>query len=249
MIHLIVFIFFYTLSFAQLDPGMVTIQKEWVKAFNQENNAELLSAFYMGQGGIFIENKMIEGAEKTGKVLKELKHVVGKLSQYNSTGVHKLNERNIFEMGHYLSADGSTSLASVIAWNNESGSWKKELEILYVENKVDNFDTDGIDRAREKWVELSNANKPGDLVTQVYTENAVYFNGGKVTQGRPAITTRYDYMSNPKWTISLRSLQQIPVKNNLVLEVGEYRSSGRGYYVLIWIKKGDEWMTNFDFNF
>ena len=248
-IHLVLFFSVSTFVHAQLDPGMISIQKEWVQAFNKKDNAEKLSSFYMEKGGLFIENKMIEGAIKSGQVLKELKEVIGQIDNFTSTGAHKLNEKNIFEMGHYSSNNGKTSVASVIAWRKVSGVWKKELEILFVEEKIDHFDTDGIDAARNKWVEISNEQNPEKLVSSLYTENAVYFNGGKVTKGRPDISIRYGYMSMPTWTIALKSLQQIPVRNDLVLEVGEYKSSGRGFYVLVWVKEKDEWNASFDFNF
>jgi hypothetical protein len=82
-------------------------------------------------------------------------------------------------------------------------------------------------------MQLSNSHNHRALIEQSYTKNAIYFNNGKIDQGTEEIVTRYAYMSNPKWKIELTPIQLLSVQEDLVYEIGEYRSGGVGHYFIL----------------
>lgn len=156
-----------------------------------------------------------------------------------------------FEVGHYRSMEsGENEFAYLIAWKKKEDQWLKELEIIYPSLDKAKVDASQIDAARTEWMNYSNAHKPEKLVEKLYTKNAVYFNAGRVYGGTEEITRKYLYMARPKWTITLKGLEVLPVRDDVVFEVGEYQSTGKGHYVLLWIKESEgPWKALLDFNF
>jgi hypothetical protein len=249
--YTITFIFFTTWTnlVGQNDINFQSISGNWVQDYNRDASKDLLTKYYLDAAGLFIEGKMIQNSAAIASALHELKAETGKIISFQSLGIHRQNDTRYFEMGQYISNSPDVFLIGIIAWNKQGDQWKKELEILYKNQEFDVFDVNGIDEAREKWVELSNAHNHQNLVNEVYTRDAIYFHKAIISKGTQNIVPRYAYMSNPKWSITLESLQQIPVNNNLVLEVGKYTSSGIGLYILIWQRTIDKWQALFDFNF
>ncbi|MEO1417747.1 MAG: hypothetical protein AAFW00_20860 [Bacteroidota bacterium] len=112
------------------------------------------------------------------------------------------------------------------------------------------FDIMGIEAARKKWMELCNAHDPAQLISQVYTKDAFYFNHKPPIQGTQAITAEYQYMARPNYQLTLMPHYVMPVQEDLAYEIGQCAGSYGGKYAIVW-KKVDtgEWKVLLDSNY
>ena len=58
-------------------------------------------------------------------------------------------------------------------------------------------------KARKKWVKLCNKHKARNLVEELYTKDAIYYNRGRVLRGHDLISQEYSYMNNPSYSLQL----------------------------------------------
>jgi hypothetical protein len=240
--------FIFTLNAQTLD-SLDLLKKEWQTAFNQNNLTDAESQ-YLDKGGIFTQkNIYIKGKGMTTALKRLQKKAAPILHQQRLFLQENSKNKRYFELLSHQTTSGKYYY-SIIAWRNINGKWQRELEVLDEKTtKNANDYPKGIDEARQKWIDYSNAHQPKQLVKNVYTKDAIYFNGGKVTKGTSAIAERYSYMKNDKWQIDLTAKCVTMVQPNLAYEIGEYKSTGIGHYILIWKKVGKKWQAVFDFNF
>ncbi|MEL6733969.1 MAG: DUF4440 domain-containing protein [Bacteroidota bacterium] len=112
------------------------------------------------------------------------------------------------------------------------------------------YDIKGIEAARKKWMELCNAHDPAQLVAQVYTEDAFYFNHKPPIRGTQAITEEYQYMAQPDYNLTLMPIYLMPVQSDLAYEIGQCTGSYGGKYAIVWKKVASgEWKVLLDSNY
>ncbi|MFT5382758.1 MAG: ketosteroid isomerase-like protein [Saprospiraceae bacterium] len=220
--------------------------QNWRLAFD---SALRLDTFYTEKAAIFVNDQIYQGEDLINYELRTLKDKIKGIKYFGSIKLVAHDSLHYFDIGLYK--DKRKDLhAYLIAWNKVNSVWKKELEIIHPYDEPSTLNEKKIKAAREQWVQLSNSHDHRALIEQSYTADAIYFNNGKVEKGTEDIVTRYAYMSNPKWQITLTPIQLLSVQENLIYEVGQYKSSGIGHYFILW--QQDEngfWKARFDFNF
>jgi len=136
----------------------------------------------------------------------------------------------------------------LVIWRDKDGQYVRELDFL-APLSPDRTDLTALDQAREKWIELCNEHDAAVLVEQMYEPEALYYNHRPMITGREQITTTYSYMNNEDYSLHLNPLVVQPVRNDLVLEIGQCSGSYQGKYVLIWRRNAEgQWQIWMDSN-
>jgi ketosteroid isomerase-like protein len=106
-----------------------------------------------------------------------------------------------------------------------------------------------MDMARTKWMELCNSHQASELVHQLYSPNAYYYNRGRLLQGREAITKEYQYMNSPNYGLTLTPKHIVRVSTEYAFEIGQCSGSYNKPYMLLWQKQpGGSWQVLMDSN-
>ena len=209
---------------------------------------KLIDSFAL-KGLLLLEDEIFQGRETVHQKLSEWQSTGSMPRAYQTEGVVRHDSLHYFTYGYY--AGKGQKFRTVIAWEIIKGKAYKEIEIIYpMENNAPENILRTIDQRRADWVRLSNAHDHEALVKDLYAADGYYFNQKKLAKGTQAISERYQYMSTPKWQISLKGLKVIPVNEQVVFEIGEYRSGGVGHYIITWQLQDDgRWQVLLDFNF
>ena len=232
----------WIVSYAVSGQSSESIQESYMDNLNESN---VLKEFYLSDAGLFLNGQFHQGHEAISKALLDYKATFKKRWEYESSDIVKLRKGENFELGVYRS--GKTELQSIIGWKEENG-WKKEIEIIFESEKIREDGLSKVDSMRTKWVNLSNSHNPKGITEQVCSESAIYFNQGKTWVGAE-INNAYSYMNDQSWSITLESIKTVQVSDDVILDIGIYRSGGRGLYVLVWGKEPEGWRVLLDFNF
>lgn len=225
-------------------PSFDTIQTAFISTINQNKKG---ADYYCRQGALFVKNKIYKSRDSIHQQLQKLPIIDSTFS----IAVIKHDSSNYFDIGYYQLKDGTQGkLAYMVAWKKEKGEWCKELEVLYPLNITSKIATQTIDAARQDWENWSNQHQPDSLIEQLYTKDGFYLNDGYIYRGTKAIQTKYAYMLKEAWRIRLSSIQTIQVTDTLFYDVGQYVSSGKGHYFILWQLQSDgKWCVLLDFNF
>ena len=98
-------------------------------------------------------------------------------------------------------------------------------------------------------MELCNAHNVPELVEQLYTEDALYYNHKPIIKGTESIIQEYDYMNKPDYQLKLEPRAIEIVNSEMVYEIGQCVGSYSGKYILIWKMVGPgEWKIFLDSN-
>ena len=229
----------------QIDSSKIAkAQQKWMQCINSDIEA---------LGESYIENAVkINGA---GEVLEGPLAIVENYRsqelQIDSVNTLKkivavLDSTIIYEIGHFWSTD--QPFAHLVLWRNTNGTLLRELEFV-TPIGANEANKDEISSSREQWMSLCNANNVKELVTEMYTENARYYNHKPMVMGREAITDEYEYMNNPAYQLKLNPLIVEMVNKTLAFEIGQCSGSYPGNYVLVWQKgEDDTWRILLDSN-
>lgn len=232
-----------------LPAAIVQKKGDWVNTLNQ-SDAEALANYYWESAGLLWGRNFFQDANPVATQWTNWQPGLGTLVEQRTQAVLKHDDSHYFEMGYYkFSEKDPTIYAYATAWKLVDGDWLREMEVVQPLFEQQGVQEREIDRARELWVERSNAHDHEVLVKQSYAADAYYVNQGQHYQGTAAISDKYSYMSQPNWEIQLTAKSVMKVQNELVFELGEYRSGGIGHYLIIWEKQGDKWKVLLDFNF
>lgn len=106
-----------------------------------------------------------------------------------------------------------------------------------------------IDQSRKEWTELCNSHRADELVKRLYHSDAYYYNRGRLLQGTKSITTEYNYMNNPGYSLKLTPKHVAFVTSDIVFEIGLCSGSYNKPYMLLWEKHTDgNWRVLMDSN-
>jgi ketosteroid isomerase-like protein len=220
--------------------------QNWRMSFD---SALRMNPYYTDNAALFINAEIYQGEDLINEELKNFRNKIKGIKYLGSIKMVEHDSLRFFDVGLYKDKSKAYH-AYLIAWNKVDDFWKKELEIIQPYNNSSKLNEQEITAAREQWVQLSNSHNHRALIEQSYTENAIYFNNGKIDKGVEEIVTRYAYMSNPNWKIELNPIQLLSVQEDLVYEIGKYKSGGVGHYFILWTKdKEGVWKVRLDFNF
>lgn len=231
-------------------PKAVGQQKTgWAAALNQ-GDAEALESYYRPSAGLLWGRNFFQDAGPVATQWTSWQSGLGKLVEQRTQAVVRQDDARYLELGYYkFSEKDPTIYAYATGWLVVDGKWLREVEVVQPLFEQQEVQLREIDRARERWVELSNEHDHEVLVKQLYAADGFYVNQGRHYQGTEAISERYSYMSQPNWQIELTAKSVMKVQNDLAFELGQYKSNGIGHYLIIWEKQGPVWKVLLDFNF
>ena len=151
-----------------------------------------------------------------------------------------------YEIGRFWTPD--QTFYHLIIWRKNNGILKRELEFITPIGPKENAQ-DEITVSRKEWMALCNAQDAEKLVSESYTENALYYNHKPLVIGRDAIAVEYQYMNNPEYALKLNPLIVEPVNATLAFEIGQCSGSYPGNYIIVWQKGEDgRWRVLLDSN-
>ncbi len=143
----------------------------------------------------------------------------------------------------------NTTEKQLVIWKKEKDQQRKEFEYSQSSSIQTALDTTEISTRRTRWMELCNAHQVEELVSDLYSENTLYFNHRPLVQGREALIGEYGYMNYENYSLRLNPLIVEVVNDSTVFEVGQCQGSYGGKYILIWKKEEDgEWRIFIDSN-
>ncbi|MFD0862138.1 YybH family protein [Sungkyunkwania multivorans] len=144
----------------------------------------------------------------------------------------KADDRHRFdyEIGGFITANATYS--HLLIWNRSSDNIR-EFEFIAKVDKGQNYSIE-IDKRRARWVVLCNLHDAARLVSELYSENAVYFSHKPVIIGHESITQEYQYMNDPNYQLTLHPITVQMVNENLAYEIGQCKGTYNGKYMLVW---------------
>lgn len=236
---------FMSVSAKNLDEELNTQNRKWIEALNNHGSFHGLYTPNL----LFFPGKEVfqTGQDSAAAYYKNLNKANITFTEANVT--YRVRQNNtIYELG-LLGTTTEERYVYLTVWQHFEDEWIRELQAI-TELTVENQEYTAIDRAREMWVNLSNAHSTQDLVNKMYTTDCIYYNQGKVYRGLSEVTRVYEYMNYPTYSIQLTKLAGLMVQPDLAYEIGHYESNGfAGSYIIIWSKQPDgEWKVMLDTN-
>lgn len=225
-------------------PDKMTANQKWMQAINTKN-IDLLSSLYtenalvLSKNGVDLPNRneILELVPNSDFVVKS----VSTKKRIKATDIYD------YEIGSFTNKDGGL-MKHIIIWKTLDGIDVRELEFLAEVSDV-KVDMKEIDNQRKKWMNLCNAHDAKSLIENVYSENTMYYNRGRLLEGRSDLIKEYAYMNNPQYSLALKPILVEPVSDTIVYEFGQCQGSYNGKYILVWHKNNQGvWQVLFDSN-
>ncbi len=193
------------------------------------------------------ESGLLKGQDAISAYWKEFQKFEGEFIKYET--VYKTQVLNVLEYEIGLSETANDGqFAHIVIWSKEKDTPKMAEVIFRVETSLDV--PPKLTEARNKWVKLCNEHNAKDLVTELYTEDAIYYNRGRVLTGHNQLSMEYSYMNDPSYSLQLNPKHIEMVRDDLIFEIGQCSGSYPLPYILIWKKQQDgDWKIYFDSNY
>lgn len=133
-------------------------------------------------------------------------------------------------------------------WHKDDGGLVRQLEFI-ASSSTSAIDTTILTNRRKEWMKFCNAHDVDRLVTELYANDAIYFNHKPPVIGHKAIIEEYDYMRSPDYSLTLRPIVVHMVSDEIAYEIGQCDGGYQGKYVLVWQKNIDgAWTIAMDSN-
>lgn len=220
----------------------------WQTLFNRQ--IDFISRVYEDSAFLFdATGKVYQTQEQILEFLKAVKTEGGTIDSINTLANIVADKENLFEyeIGSF-STSNKQGYKYLQIWSGKSGTKKKRLEWIAKSTSTPPVTAELVPY-REKWVERCNAHSAIDLVKNLYTKNAIYYNHKPLITGTQAIAKAYDYMNRPDYKLQLTPTVVETVTDQLAFEIGQCSGSYEGKYILVWVKETDgNWRILFDSN-
>lgn len=222
----------------------ISANQKWMQAIN-DKNIVLLSSLYtenamvLSSNGVDLANRneILELVPKSDFVVKSV----------STTKRIEANDSYDYEIGSFINKDHGLA-KHLIIWNTSNNEDKRELEFI-METDGSNVDLKEIDKQRANWMALCNAHNAKSLIENVYSENTMYYNRGRLLIGRNDLVKEYAYMNNEQYQLTLNPILVESVSETIVYEFGQCEGSYNGKYILVWQKNAQGiWQVLFDSN-
>ena len=239
------------LSFASLLILNGALAQETTDEFSPSSNViKSINAEYHPKVVGISKDGIIQGVNPMRDYLMEFYRLEGARTASEEPFRTVVTEKLEYEIGTFKTEKG-TDYATISIWVKENGLEQKILEAVYqMTENTELSAKEEIAGARKKWVTLCNAHNAGKLVAELYTEDAIYYNRGRVLIGREALTAEYSYMNNQAYSLDLNPTHIQLVSKNMAFELGRCSGSYNLPYILIWKKEADgNWRVFFDSNY
>ena len=153
-----------------------------------------------------------------------------------------------YEISSSQTAKGG-SYAHIFIWSKEQGSEQKIAELVFEKSGSSEISPE-LAKARKNWEKLCNKHNSKNLVTELYTEDAIYYNRGRILRGHDQLSQEYSYMNNPAYSLQLNPKHIEVVAEDLIFEIGMCSGSYNLPYILVWKQQDDgSWKIYFDSNY
>lgn len=194
------------------------------------------------------KNGIIKGKDAMTAYLKKLLDGEGALLNFKEHFKVSVNQNLDYAIGSFQTEQGSnfTYLAISIKTDDQE---KKILEVLYEVSNAEKIPEE-INKAREKWMTLCNQHNAKKLVEALYTDNAIYYNRGRLLRGHDQLSQEYSYMNSPSYKLQLTPKHVEMVSEDTAFEIGRCSGSYPLPYMLVWKKQADgNWKIYLDSNY
>lgn len=217
---------------------------KWMQGVNNKD-IELLSSLYTENAKVLSENG-VELANRD-EILELVPNSDFVVKSVSTTKRIEANDSYDYEIGSFINKDNGLA-KHLIIWNTSNNEDKRELEFI-TETDESNVNLKEIDKQRANWMALCNAHDAKSLIENVYSENTMYFNRGRLLIGRNDLVTEYEYMNNEQYQLTLNPILVESVSETIVFEFGQCKGSYNGKYILVWQKNSQGiWQVLFDSN-
>lgn len=240
-------IFLPIISQSQID----SYYDEWIANINEDPGSVVVGQFYNSNAFVsYGEGAITESGDSAIALqIQHLSQLAGKINSIQVQGTTKGKYGNIMSLA--VLNGSKNKYAVVTTWLPKNEGYVREFEMIrpIVDNLPDAAKE--IDEQRKRWEEYSNNHDPAGLIQDLCAMDVLYINNGTMISGQEALIQEYSYMSSDRWSITLTKAHALPVNEHLVFEIGTYKSSGEGQYVLIWRKRywDKKWVIELDSNF
>ena len=216
----------------------------WKKAVNNSTSS-LADLYFKNAIKIFPNGAIIVGNNAIDSSYKNRSFVIDSIQVIKNVVANKKRGIN-YEIGVYWI--GKQAYKHLIIWNTTDTIQKRELEFI-AKSTANPSVLEEINLSRKKWITLCNQHDAAQLVAQVYTPNAIYYNHKPAIIGRKGIAEEYQYMNRKKYSLHLEPIIVETVTSGLVFEIGQCTGSYKGKYMIIWEKQEEgDWQVLMDSN-
>lgn len=220
----------------------------WVGAINNNNTNTLEKMYASNAIKVISEDSIINSSSQIAKYYEIHKNKITSIESLFNVEANKGRHIN-YELVKYKT-ESLKEYIQLVIWRLEDKKVIREFEFTEMSSLgAIKVDTNEIVVRRKLWIELCNANNSENLVKQLYSPNAIYFNHKPIVKGIEDLIREYDYMNNKAYTLNLQPLKLEVVNADFVYEIGQCNGSYNGKYVLIWKKQSDgNWNIYIDSN-
>ncbi len=222
--------------------------KNWADDINSHNTISIKNHYDTNAIKIISTDSIIEHSTPIADYYKVQK---GKITSIESIFSIEANyEMRInYDLVRYK-IDDQKEFIGIVIWKMENEKITREFEFAE-ENTVESgkVDTNNIAESRKLWMELCNAHNAQALVTQLYSNNAIYYNHKPIVKGTADLVKEYSYMNNKNYHLNLHPIILKVVNASFAFEIGQCSGTYNGKYILIWKKHADgSWKIYIDSN-
>lgn len=207
----------------------------WADGINTRNYETIERLYDLKSVKIISSEHFIESSSKIANYyLAEKGEIISieSLFSIEASSKRKIN----YEMVNYKTINRENFIGLVI-WKIENEKIIREFEFTKESNSdFNNIDTTNINERRKFWIKLCNENNSSNLVKELYSSNAIYYNHKPIIKGANDLTKEYNYMNDKSYNLKLKPIIVKPVNKNFVFEIGQCSGSYNGKYILVWEK-------------
>ena len=212
------------------------------------NTPKLASRVYAYHPLVVSGKLLLNAGPDINKYLYRFSKRYGAVSDVKSYANLAVNTEFEYEIGGFHTASGK-DFAHILIWQTDRGFKRRMVEFVAKKGVVSYAVSKEIDAARQAWLKLCNAHSPDKLVAECYTDDAIYYNRGRILRGTEAISEEYGYMANPNYSLKLIPAHVEVVSENMVFEIGRCEGSYNLPYLLVWEKQSNgRWQIYLDSN-
>ena len=219
-------------------------------ALNAQSQGEIQNNLfdYLRNDAIIISSKgLLKGDKSTGKYVSSFIKQNGEGTYTKNFGI-SVNKILDYEIGEIKTNSTNFPVMFLKRKDNSAGP-EVELLVIYEDENPSN-EVSILDEKREEWMKLCNDHKADELVKQLYTVDAYYYNRGRLLQGTSSISSEYSYMNSPGYTLTLTPKHLAFVSPSIAYEIGQCSGSYPLPYMLLWEKQDNgNWQIMMDSNY
>ncbi|GGG98423.1 hypothetical protein [Pedobacter zeae] len=221
--------------------------KNWANSINNRDTGSIKNLYDNHAFKIISADNIIEGSTPIANYYRLNK---GKITSIKSIfNVEANKERRInYELVSY-EVNKQKNFIGIVIWRMNNEKIVREFEFS-TESRPESkkVDKTNISERRKLWIELCNAHNAKNLVTQLYSNNTIYYNHKPIVKGAKDVIKEYGYMNNRNYHLNLEPLR-LEVVNGFAFEIGQCSGSYNGKYIIVWKKHADgKWYICIDSN-